>query len=316
MESIAKALQTFQTYLHHQRRYSEHTCRAYINDMTQSITYFAKQHASPPFSTVQQWAGLTTSEYRSYLAHRIHRKCSHRSNARLIATWRHFSYFLQTHYALPCEGVQRLNTPKTDSLLPKDLAIEYIEALHQQCLKEKISWIGHRNWAIFSMMYGLGLRISEALSIQYTHWPKDNPFITQNITQGYQLKIQGKGGKDRYVPLLSLVYDYVTLYQRSCPWETTSTLFVNHKGQPCQSWEVQQVFRRYRASLGHPHITPHSLRHSFASHLLNSGMDIREIQTLLGHASLNSTQIYTAISQKKILSVYEKSHPFMKRCPS
>ena len=169
-------------------------------------------------------------------------------------------------------------------------------------------WLGVRDAAIFTLLYGCGLRISEALNLN-----------TEDINSSDFLKIHGKGNKDRYVPLLPIIIERIEKYKKCCPYrlEAGKALFVGAKGERVKPRIIQRKLQKIRQELGLPeNITPHTLRHSFATHLLADGSDLRSIQELLGHASLSTTQLYTKVNMAEINNIYAAAHPFAKSDPN
>jgi integrase/recombinase XerC len=193
-----------------------------------------------------------------------------------------------------------LRTPKREKSLPKPLTEEAASAL-LDLLEAEAGWIAKRDLAVIGLLYGCGLRISEALSLTWGDLPLTGA-----------LRVRGKGNKDRVVPVLPMVAQAVAAYAAAAPFAGTGAqpLFRGAKGGALGARAVQTRMRLLRASLGLAQsATPHALRHSFATHLLQNGADLRTIQELLGHASLSSTQVYTAVDQTRLLAVYETAHP-------
>ena len=305
---ILQVIKAFCEHLAHIRRYSVHTVNNYRYDLLASVRFFQKYHGSE-LRSLEDWGGLSVIDYRACLSERRHRGCSLRSNARLLATWRSFAEFLENDHKVLCPAVRKVQSPKLPSLLPKALSMQHIEQLKALCLKDT-TWLGKCHWALLTLLYGAGLRISEALALTQATWPKS--FVEGQTS----LSIQGKGQRHRYVPLLWPIYQAVQEYQDACPFlEESQALFLNVKGQAYQSRHIQALVRELRQNLLGQGIyaTPHSLRHSFASHLLDSGMDIRDIQTLLGHKSLKTTEIYTQVSSAKVLDIYNQVHPLARK---
>jgi integrase/recombinase XerC len=224
------------------------------------------------------------------------------SAARELSALKAFLAFARDKAGLPDAAAPRLRGPRIKKGLPRpvtpDEAVNLAAAVHEDAAEE---WIGARDRAVLLLLYGAGMRISEALSLNGSALPL-----------GEAITITGKGGKQRVVPLLPLVRAAVEDYVRQCPWriERESPLFRGAKGGPLAQGLVQKAVARARVALGLPATaTPHALRHSFATHLLGAGADLRSLQELLGHASLGSTQIYTRVDAAVLLDVYRNAHP-------
>ncbi|WP_273723282.1 tyrosine recombinase XerC [Bartonella sp. AU18XJBT] len=284
------------------RRMSAQTVQAYERDTRQFLSFLC-QHLShiPTFTDL---AHLRISDLRAYLAYRRTNNVSARSLSRGVAGIRSFFKYLSREGIVNVPAAQLIRSPKHSKSLPKPLAIK--SALHivkQENQLENEPWISARNAAVLMLLYGCGMRISEALSLtpeQFSDPEKTSLFIT------------GKGGKTRLVPLIKIVYEAVQNYLKCCPYplRDNQPMFRGARGGPLQPAIIQKTVRNLRASLGLPETaTPHTLRHSFATHLLSRGGDLRTIQELLGHASLSTTQIYTHVDTDHLLKIYQKSHP-------
>ena len=195
-----------------------------------------------------------------------------------------------------------MNSPKKDSKLPRPIAVNDIKNLFSafENKKEK-RWIISRNQAIFLLLYTCGLRISEAMNMKTNELPLNTSVL-----------VKGKGKKERMVPILNIANQAIENYTKQCPYPISNSeyVFLGIRGNRMLPRSFQKAMERARNSIGLPSsTTPHSLRHSYATHLLNAGTDLRSIQKLLGHSSLSSTQIYTQIEQKRLLQVYKSTHP-------
>lgn len=193
--------------------------------------------------------------------------------------------------------------PKIPHSVPKPLTVDGAAELVATEPDDRAEWIGARDTAVLLLLYGAGLRISEALSLT----PNSAPLNGRDV-----MHITGKGGKDRLVPALAIISEAIAKYMRLCPFPLPDNgpLFLGARGGPLSPRLIQLAMERMRCDLGLPETaTPHALRHSFATHLLSAGADLRQIQELLGHASLSTTQVYTEVDRDRLLSVYDQAHP-------
>lgn len=279
---------------------SLHTLDAYESDFLQFITFY-QTHFSKNIS-LQLITQLTRSELRSWLAGRHLQSYHMRSTARALSSVKSFFRFLQKQKIMDDHPIFEMQPPKRGRTLPRPLSID--QALDLVGNIDQISdsvWIGLRDKALFMLIYSAGLRISEALSLSIQDCYNDD-----------YLTIKGKGGKFRKVPFLSNVKQQIQLYLEKMPFgaEKTSPLFVGMRGKRLQRAIAEKQMRHYRSLVGLPNsVTPHALRHSCASHLMNATGDLRAIQELLGHASLSTTQIYTEVDKDYLMKAYGAAHP-------
>lgn len=290
-------IQSWLDQLAYQRRLSPRTCTIYKADITHFADFFLKHNGKP--LSKSDLASLDITDFRSWMAAMAEEDLSNASRAMRLAAIRTFFTYAdrQGHFHNPYPKL--LSTPKRAKKLPRPLAQPQAERLIGE---EAENWEQLRDRAIFTLLYGGGLRIAEALRLKVKDWP----------IRGEALKVLGKGNKERLVPLLPLVHDMMEAYRKEAPFAETRerALFVTKKNTPVYQQMVQATLRNLRGQLGLPATaTPHALRHSFATHLLENGANIREIQELLGHASLSTTQRYTDISAKQLLEVHRKAHP-------
>lgn len=282
------------------RRLSPHTVAAYTRDMAAFFT-FLQQHLGGPVDLAQLQA-LQVTDFRSYLAHRRTQGMAPVSLAREVAAIRNFFRFLFKSEVLENTAIAVLRSPKIPHGVPKPLSVE--GALRSVGEAEDLAdepWIGARDAAVLTLIYACGLRISEALGLDR----RAAPFADS-------LLINGKGGKQRVVPVLPVAAEAVQTYLKLCPYRLSprDPLFVGARGKRLSPRLVQLCMERIRAALGLPDsATPHALRHSFATHLLSAGGDLRTIQELLGHASLSTTQRYTEVDSARLRDVYANAHP-------
>ncbi len=287
--------------LAHERRLADKTVEAYERDLRQFLAFLTRHLAGPP--DVADVAALRASDLRAFLADRRRNGAGARTLGRGLAGIRSFLRHLERKGLANAAGARALRAPKQPKSLPKPLtardALDVVDARGQ--LAEE-PWIAARNAAVLTLLYGCGLRISEALALKP---PEVAP-------ESRSLRVTGKGGKTRIVPLLPAARQAVEAYKRLCPWQlgAESALFRGARGGALQPAIIQREMKKMRSALGLPDTaTPHALRHSFATHLLAGGGDLRTIQELLGHASLSTTQVYTGVDTGRLLEVYDKTHP-------
>jgi integrase/recombinase XerC len=298
---LVAALRTWLNYLAQERRASTHTISAYQSDVGDFLRFLSFYDGDAP--DVARLGALTRSDIRAWLSARTNRGCVAASNARALSALKSLARRLvrEGRIEIGVLGTQR--GPRLPHSVPKPLnaaeaeaALDNIDLLHNE------SWLQKRDLAVLLLLYGCGLRISEALGLKRQEAPKS----------GAMLRITGKGGKTRIVPVLPVVADAISGYLAHCPWPLSQDgpLFVGTKGGKLNARLIQRALESLRRQLGLPETaTPHALRHSFATHLLAGGGDLRAIQELLGHASLSTTQRYTEIDAAQLLSVYQAAHP-------
>lgn len=278
------------SHLQTERRYSTATVRGYHRDV---LCLLATVEAKTP-------ADLTLTTLRRYLGDRRAEGIQSRSLAREITALRSLARFSEVHDGVVLHGVKRLTMPRLPHTLPRPLPVDCAVAL---CQQENADWIDSRTTAVLSLLYGGGLRIGECVAL-------DGRQLAE-IRRGLLLVV-GKGSQQREVPVIRVVQDAVETYVDQCPYPIgpRTPLFYGAKGKRLNPRLIQLAVQRLRGELGLPETaTPHVLRHSFATHLLGRGGDLRAIQQLLGHASLSSTQIYTDVDPTRLLAAYMQAHP-------
>jgi integrase/recombinase XerC len=291
------------SYLGAERRMSAKTLDAYRRDVSQFLNFLTGHLGSAP--TLKQLAKLSPIDIRAFMAARRGEGAGNRSLMRMLAGCRSFARFLERNGKGKVAALTAVRTPKLPKTLPKPLAVSAAKQVTDTDLREgeeRQPWIIARDAAVLSLLYGCGLRISEALGL------KRKDFTEKSDS----LIVTGKGNKTRMVPLLPQVATAIADYLALCPYENppNGPLFVGARGKPLSPRIVQLTMARLRGALGLADTaTPHALRHSFATHLLARGGDLRSIQELLGHASLSTTQIYTAVDAERLLEVYNNAHP-------
>ena len=299
--SLATLVQDWLERLSVERDASDMTIVAYRRDMRQFLAWLASDLGHPP--TLADIGRLDMRAFRRFMASRRREGVESRSLARSMSALRGFYRFLEKEEIAASRAVFSVAMPKVPRGVPKPLTRQKAGELVRDTFEANLDWIAARDLAVLLLLYGSGLRISEALGLRL----KDAPTRLRDT-----LLIEGKGGKQRLVPALPITIDAIDRYRRLCPYQLTpeGPLFFGAKGGPLSPRIIQLLIERLRGELGLPETaTPHALRHSFATHLLASGADLRQIQELLGHASLSTTQIYTEVDRDRLLQVYDAVHP-------
>ena len=286
-------------HLHHDRRRSPHTVRAYVATAHRFIAFLGRHRGEE----IGRYAllALSAADLRAFLADRRSSGLGASSAARELSAVRAFlKYAAEQQGEIP--QIPRTRAPKRPRTLPRAVAPDEAIGLAEDAADAASApWVGARDLAVLLLLYGSGLRVSEALSLTCRILP---PAETVRVT--------GKRSKTRVVPLVPAVREAITEYVKQCPYPRVgdAPLFVGARGGPLNGDLVRRSVRAARKRLGLPDsLTPHALRHSFATHLLAGGVDLRALQELLGHASLSSTQIYTAVDAARLLDVYRHAHP-------
>lgn len=283
------------------RRSAAKTLEAYARDLGQ-FAHFLKDHLGAPAGHADL-ESLIPSDFRAFLAHRRKEGVESRTLARQLSALRSFFRFAEKTGTFRNAGLSAIRAPKLPHAVPKPLnedKARAVTAADSLVTPETPPWVTARDHAALTLLYACGLRISEALA------------LTPAMARHNPLTITGKGNKTRIVPVLPQARDAVDNYLRLCPFplKDNAPLFRGEKGGPLSPRIVQLLVERLRGALGLPDTaTPHALRHSFATHLLGNGADLRVIQELLGHASLSTTQIYTEVNRAHLLEQYRKAHP-------
>ncbi len=279
---------------------AENTLLAYQADVMGFLSFMTAHHGAPQGLT--PIARIKVTDMRSWMAHERGRGVSARSLARSLSAVKTFYRWLAEREGFEPTAVLSTRSPKFQKKLPRPLAEDAAKAMIDTVeLQAREPWVALRDTAVVTLLYGCGLRISEALSLT----GRDTPLPAT-------LRILGKGGKERLVPVIPAARAAVSAYLRACPHpiEPDLPLFRGTRGGPLYPRAIQAVMAKARTQLGLPATaTPHAMRHSFATHLLNAGGDLRAIQELLGHASLSTTQAYTAVDTARLMEVYDKAHP-------
>lgn len=288
-------LERWENHLASERRLSPHTVRAYVR---------AAERLTEATGIVDaaEIARLEAPALRAQLARRRADGLSNRSAARELSALRAFLAFARREAGIDDAQAPRLRGPRIKRTLPRPVTPD--EAMHMAELvgeRRAEEWIGLRDRAVLLLLYGAGMRLGEALSLTGEH-----------AAPGETIRVTGKGGKTRVVPILPAIRVAIAEYVAACPHALApdKPLFRGSRGGPLSPGLVQKAVAEVRAEIGLPaNATPHALRHSFASHLLGAGADLRSLQELLGHASLGSTQIYTEVDAARLLDTYRSAHP-------
>lgn len=299
---LQKARQDWLEALQGERRLSPRTVEAYDRDTRQFFQFLTGHCGGPP--GLAEIADLKSADLRAFLAARRNQGAGARTLGRGLAGVRSLLRFLERRGLANAAGAAALRAPKQPKSLPKPLTAadaRRVVSAEEQLAEEP--WIAARNAAVLTLLYGCGLRISEALGLSGGDLAGTDATV---------LRITGKGGKTRLVPVLPVALQAVLEYRRLCPWHlgADDPLFRGARGGPLNPAIIQREMVRLRSALNLPDTaTPHALRHSFATHLLGRGGDLRTIQELLGHASLSTTQVYTGVDTARLLEIYESAHP-------
>jgi len=317
---LSQTLEKWLDYLMHEKRVSKHTYRAYTSDVTGFITFMREHLGKNP--SLSDIADIKITDFRSWMSKKAMSGAGNASRARSLSGVKNFLNWMDKNGIMHNAAIQVLRSPKQPHKLPRPLletqAINVLENADLLCTED---WVGMRDRALFTLLYGCGLRIDEALSLDIKDMPHDG-FI----------RVIGKGSKERQVPVIPIVEEALKAYLQLCPFHSLSSfgstegshdkqtdpavkpqddaLFKGTRGGRLNQGVAQKAMRGIRSTLGLPETaTPHTLRHSFATHLLQNGANLREIQELLGHSSLSTTQRYTEINAEELMRIYKNAHP-------
>jgi integrase/recombinase XerC len=290
--------------LRDERRLAAKSVEAYARDVRQFLAFLNERFGAP--AGVADFIGLVPADLRGFLARRRAEDIDPRSLQRALSALRSLARYLERVGAGRASAFSALRSPRAGRRLPRPLSVADAKAVATTEIRDgeaREPWTLARDAAVLALLYGAGLRIGEALSIR----AKDAP-----VGEVDEIRIVGKGGKTRVAPVIASVREAVAAYLAQCPYalRREGPLFVGAKGGPLSPRIVQLTMERLRGALGLPDsATPHALRHSFATHLLARGGDLRTIQELLGHASLSTTQIYTSVDGARLIEAYRSAHP-------
>jgi integrase/recombinase XerC len=302
-EKLATILVDWTRWLLDERRVADHTVAAYHRDLGQFLSFIANHKGAPASPGMLE--ALKPTDFRAWLAKRSTDGLKRTSLARGLSVVRNFFRWCERNGRLTNQAIQAVRSPRLPHSIPKPLsptdAKDVIDMARTATLTDA-PWVGLRDAALFTLLYGCGLRISEALG------------LTRGRIDGVveSLLIDGKGGKQRMVPVLPVVQESIAAYISACPYPLSkdAKMFRGARGGPLNPGVAQTRMRMARRALGLPDTaTPHALRHSFATHLLAGGGDLRAIQELLGHESLSTTQRYTDVETDRLMAEYRSAHP-------
>lgn len=300
-EDLAHLVADWHAHLSNDRGLAAKTIEAYGRDLRQMLTWLNARNERP--SGAADLAALDAKTVRAFLASRRRLGLENRSMARAMSSLRMFFRWLEECDTLKNRTFRLVQAPKVPHSVPKPLTVERAAAVVDGGMAADLDWVAARDTAVLLLLYGSGLRLSEALGLRFSEAPVPGTDV---------LIITGKGGRQRMVPILPVTQAAVARYLDLCPYalDDDEPMFRGAKGGPLNPRLIQLAMERMRASLGLPETaTPHALRHSFATHLLSSGADLRQIQELLGHASLSTTQLYTEVDRERLLKAHEMYHP-------
>ncbi len=304
-KDVAREAARWLMHLESERHLSPLTLEVYARDVGVFIAFLSKHLGGKP--SLADLSKLTPADVRAYLSARRAEGIESRTLVRILAAARSFARFLEREGKGKVAALAAVRAPRIGKSLPKPLSVGNAKQLSDPSLcagEERAPWVLARDAAVLALLYGSGLRISEALSLARNEIPARG--------KGDSLTITGKGRKTRMVPVLPQVFALVHDYLQLCPFGLAGDepVFRGEKGGPLSPRVVQLAMERLRGALGLADTaTPHALRHSFATHLLARGGDLRAIQELLGHASLATTQIYTAVDSSHLMKAYKAAHP-------
>jgi integrase/recombinase XerC len=301
---VAELVGAWLDWLAHQKRHSPATVKAYRTDLSGFLQFCAGHLGDAP--DLETLLALKAGDFRAWLAAQHRRGLGRRSAVRALAAVRSFFGFLDRQHGRHNPAATALRTPRLEQRLPRPLSPPQIDLLLEEPPNAELApWVVRRDLALLLLLYGAGLRIGEALGLERGA-VGDAPAALRSLT------VSGKGGKQRLVPILPAIAEALAAYLEACPHAMpgAAPLFVGVRGKRLQAAVVRRRMQHLRRLAGLPeNATPHALRHSFATHLLAGGADLRVIQELLGHASLSTTQGYTAVEGERLIKLYHRAHP-------
>ena len=292
----------FTEYLVKTRNYSAHTADAYASDLADFQKFWTDFNGGEPGP--KDLARIDTLGFRAWLADRQRRGLSFKSTARALSSLRGFYKYMAKHYGIKNDAIGLISSPKIPKKLSKAIDASDVADMQDaiRMIDDAEPWVAARDWALVTLLFGCGLRISEALGLT-------NADVAGSPET---LRIVGKGSKERIVPVLPAVYKAIQNYIAVRPFGNAShdELFRSVRGLPMSARMAEKVIEKLRHYLQLPdYVTPHALRHTFATALLSDGADLRSLQELLGHSSLSTTQLYTKVNTAEIMDIYRHCHP-------
>ncbi len=289
-------------WLAHEKRQAGATVKAYRTDLDGFLAFCAGHLGGPPGP--EELTDLRAVDFRAWLAERHRQGLARTSTARALAALRSFYRYLDREHGRHNPALKALRSPRLPRHLPRPLSVGQASQLLAAAPAARLDWIARRDAAVLLLLYGAGLRIGEALALE-------RAAVGRDPARRLQLLITGKGGRQRLVPVLPVIAAAIDDYLAACPYqEPAGPLFLGARGKRLQAPIVRRLMQELRRRLGLPEsATPHALRHSFATHLLADGADLRTIQELLGHASLSTTQGYTGVDGARLMRLYHQAHP-------
>ncbi len=296
---LAEKYAAWLTYLALEKRFSKHTLRAYTTDMDYFFHFLTGHLGKPP--SLADLGDASIRDFRSWLSKKTMEGSGAATRARSLASLRNFMKWLDRNGHLHNPAISSIRTPKLPKKIPRALPPKQAKEVIDHADEVAVPWVGLRDRALFMLLYGCGLRIDEALKLNYGTRP-----------QAGEVRVMGKGSKERMVPVIPVVERMLADYLAACPypWQKDTPLFLGLRGGRLNQGVAQRDLRNLRKANGLPEsVTPHTLRHSFATHILVGGGDLRTIQELLGHASVSTTQRYTDYDNAQIMAIYMKAHP-------
>lgn len=299
---LTDTLLKWEQWLAHEKRLSRHTVRAYASDLSFFMQFLSGHLGRAP--GVSDLSAVALVDFRGWLSRRTTEGASAATRGRALSSLRNFMAWLDKSGVMHNPAIARVRNPKLPKKLPRPLhAPDALQLLDESAAAQNTqSWMSLRDCALFTLLYGCGLRIDEALKLNRGDLPQNG-----------ELRVMGKGRKERMVPVLPVVEKALNEYLAVCPFkddDRKAPVFYGARGARLHQGVAQRRMRELRHLLQLPETaTPHALRHSFASHLLTGGGDLRTIQELLGHESVRTTQRYTEINPQELLEIYRKAHP-------
>ncbi len=299
ISNFEEMINSWKRYLQYSRNLSIHTVSSYYSDLNQLIL-FLKEYKNKEID-LKDFVDLVKNDIRAWVLYRIKKPETPRTISRGLSSIKSFISYLIENKFLKRSELTNVKHPKIPKLLPRPLSIKQInDIIFSISDIKQTDWIIKRDRALITFIYSVGLRISEALNLNREEFISSRDYIN----------ISGKGGKFRIVPLIPVVRETIKDYLNACEFKTSEALFINNRGERLSASALQKLIRKIRNNLNlSEHVTPHALRHSCATHLMEYSGELREIQELLGHSSIVSTQIYADVAKKYITEVYDRCHP-------